>query len=78
MFQFLLKLLRKATCDAILGGVDDAMDQLGEINDGSNRPGNLHERVLALTAKASADDSAIVPTAGAGDVKPSGGKRGKS
>lgn len=51
MFQFLLKLLRKATCDAILGGVDDAMDQLGEINDGSERTTTLRDRVLALTAK---------------------------
>jgi hypothetical protein len=78
MLQFFLGMIRKATCNAILGGVDDAMDQLGEIGDGSDRPANLRERVLALTAKASADDSAIVPTAGAGDVKPSGGKRGKS
>jgi hypothetical protein len=78
MLQFFLGAIRKATCNAILGGVDDAMDQLGEISDGSNRPGNLRERVLALTAKANADDSAItLPAAGTGDAKPSG-KRGKS
>lgn len=76
MFQFLLKLLRKATCDAILGGVDDAMDQLGEINDGSERTTTLRDRVLALTAKGAV---VVEAEAEAGPVAVEAkGKRGKS
>lgn len=75
MFQFLLKLLRKATCDAILGGVDDAMDQLGEINDGSERTTTLRDRVLALTAKGAVVEAEAGPAVATVEAK---GKRVKS
>jgi hypothetical protein len=67
MLSVLLNWLRKATADAILAGVEDAVEQLADGVEAAGEPGGvkLRARLLALTAKA-------------GPVEPEPTRRGRS